>query len=85
MSNQVGFSHYAAKKSNYINDEDIEHASKVGEKLKEYTNQSVVLLNYPCFSEMCDYMRDELGLKCNQSLDPQQRIPEECWEQVCEG
>ena len=83
MSNQIGFSYYAAKKSNYINEEDIHRAKKLGENLDEYVNQSVVLLNYPCFSEMCEYMKNDLGLSCNESIEPHMRIPEECWDKVC--
>jgi hypothetical protein len=54
-------------------EKDKEDAKKYGEPLIDYVNQSVLVFTYPCFKEMCEYMKTGLHLSCED-------IPDECKE-----
>ncbi len=52
---------------------DKQDAQANGEALVDYVNQSVLVFTYPCFKEMCLYMKEGLNIPCSE-------IPDECKE-----
>lgn len=62
-----------AQENGLLSRDDIKRAHSFNEKLSDYVNQSVIVLTYPCFREMCQHMKTELKWTCEE-------IPEECKE-----
>ena len=47
--------------------------------------QPITVFNYPCFTQMCNYMRSHQGLNCDPNLSAEKRLPDECIERVCKN
>jgi hypothetical protein len=57
----------------YLLRDDVKRAHSFNEKLADYVNQSAIVFTYPCFKEMCEFMKEGLELSCEE-------IAEECKE-----
>lgn len=73
-----------AKSAGYIKSEDLSRARSFREKPYDFINQSAMVFNFPCFQQMCNYMKRKQGLSCNPNAPADKQLPEECLERVCQ-
>jgi outer membrane protein OmpA-like peptidoglycan-associated protein len=73
-----------AKESGYYKDVDMKRARKFREKDVEFINQSAVVFAYPCFEEMCRYMKRKENLSCqSEGIPVSEQLPPECIAKIC--